>query len=195
MFNADFYPTPPDVAATMLEREEEWKDIPGYEGRYKVSTMGRVKSIARFVDYGNGKALRSVRGRIMKATLNTSGYPTLCLCINNNCKRFKVHRLVMAAFAGECPKWMEVAHSDGVRTNCALQNLRYATPSENRQDSILQGTHARGSRHANSKLTCEQVAFIRADPSSHRSLARKFEVSESTIRNIRKHNTYAVDNV
>lgn len=31
----------------MSEIEEVWKDIPGYEGLYQISNLGRVKSLPR----------------------------------------------------------------------------------------------------------------------------------------------------
>ena len=38
----------------MQQQEEIWKDIPGYEGLYKVSNLGNVKSLERIV-LKNGK--------------------------------------------------------------------------------------------------------------------------------------------
>lgn len=56
---------------------EIWKDIPGYDGLYKVSNLGRVKS------------LRSE----LKASLR-KGY--LYISLRN--KKFNIHRLVAIAF-------------------------------------------------------------------------------------------------
>jgi len=42
---------------------ELWKDIPGYEGRYQVSNLGRVKSLPRLVDNHTGQLL--VKERIL----------------------------------------------------------------------------------------------------------------------------------
>ena len=33
--------------------EEIWKDIPGYEGKYQVSSMGNVKSLSRTIHSSN----------------------------------------------------------------------------------------------------------------------------------------------
>ena len=33
---------------------EEWKDIPGYEGYYQISNLGRVKSVPRIIKNNAG---------------------------------------------------------------------------------------------------------------------------------------------
>ena len=35
--------------------EEIWKDIPGYEGLYQASSLGRIKSCQKVLRYRNGK--------------------------------------------------------------------------------------------------------------------------------------------
>lgn len=44
---------------------EVWKDIKGYEGRYQVSNMGRVKSLERTVIKKNGRK-QHIKERILK---------------------------------------------------------------------------------------------------------------------------------
>lgn len=52
--------------------DEVWKDITGYEGKYKVSNMGRVKSLDRFVRCkGGGSQFR--KGRILAQRKRTAG--------------------------------------------------------------------------------------------------------------------------
>lgn len=44
-----------------IYEKEIWKDIPGFEGHYQTSTLGRIKSLDRKDTLG-----RSLKGRIMK---------------------------------------------------------------------------------------------------------------------------------
>jgi hypothetical protein len=78
---------------------EMFKDIPGYEGLYQVSNMGRVKSLSMF--YRSGVDNRTVKERperIVTTFFNRGGYERLCLTDNKIRKGFLVHRLVAFAF-------------------------------------------------------------------------------------------------
>ena len=77
--------------------EEIWQDIEGYEGCYQISTMGRIKSIDRYVPRKNGK-LQHVHGRIMIPFDNGTGYKQVYLCKNGKTKVHYVHRLVAFHF-------------------------------------------------------------------------------------------------
>jgi len=73
-----------------------------------------------------------------------------------------VHRLVLAAFVGPCPKGMEARHfPDRSRRNNKVSNLKYGTRLQNIHDRIFHGTDNRGSRSGTAKLTWKQVNEIR----------------------------------
>jgi hypothetical protein len=95
---------------------EFWKDIPGYEGLYQVSNIGRVKSF--------------ITGKFIKPSISTPGYYRLNLYKNKKPKGFDVHRLVAISFLGE--KRMYVNHKDLNKLNNNIENLEYTT---NRQNS------------------------------------------------------------
>ena len=65
----------------MLNTNEEWKDILGFEGIYQASNLGRVKSAARFRKGKNG-SLAPVKERILKPQMNSCGYYQVVLCKN-----------------------------------------------------------------------------------------------------------------
>ena len=92
---------------------EDWKDIPGYEGLYQISTLGRVKR--------NERILRPGKSR---------GYFTLLLCKERNYRRFYIHRLLALAFIPNPENKPEVDHINRVRDDNRLENLRWATKSE-----------------------------------------------------------------
>lgn len=115
--------------------EEIWKDIKGYEGIYQVSTFGRMKSLDRYVTRKNG-AVQFYPGKFLKICYNKRvDVYEVHLRKNNKRKCFKVHRLVAEAFIeNDDPiNKTTVNHKDGKRENNRVDNLEWATYSENEQ--------------------------------------------------------------
>jgi hypothetical protein len=110
--------------------------------------------------------------------------------------RKTIHVLVCAAFHGPRPgDGYEVAHGNGDPTDNCVGNLRWATRSENQQDSIRHGTKYKhpdgamaGARNHSAKVTPGQVAEIRrrwsAGDVSQRALATEYGIGKSQIHNI-----------
>jgi len=105
---------------------EVWKDIPGYEGFYQVSSMGRVKSLPRLLKNRYNNFLS--KEKFLTPIKNSSGYLWVKLCVGGE-KSFAVHRLVMLAFVGESD--LVVNHLDLNKLNNRIDNLEYCTRREN----------------------------------------------------------------
>lgn len=121
---------------------EEWRPIPGHEGRYEVSDLGRVRSLDHEHPNlkGNGTHIRA--GRILK--LNKVGpkrsyYVAHLYDGAGNRKALRVNCAVAQAFIGPCPDGREVRHLNGDSFDNRLSNLAYGTPVENAQDCIRHG--------------------------------------------------------
>ena len=110
------------------ESSEVWKVIPEFP-RYEVSNKGRVRSNC----CKNGRKVRYV----LKALERGNGYLYVHLCILDpetgrvKVKHMDIHRLVALTFIGECPPGKVCDHKSGDRWDNRLENLRYASPSEN----------------------------------------------------------------
>lgn len=107
--------------------EEEWRDIPNYEGLYQVSNLGRVKSLARKTNQTNKN--RHVKEKILCQRKQKYGYKEVTLRNNNKRVHHRVHRLVMLAFVGSSK--LPVNHIDGNKSNNIVSNLEYCTYQEN----------------------------------------------------------------
>ena len=110
----------------------EWRDVPGFEGRYQVSDDGRVLSLPR---YGAG-------GRMLKLAPTGKGYRSVSLSLAGASRGRLVHQLVLLAFVGPRPADAVTRHLDGDPTNNALSNIVYGTPVENRADMRRHGRDA-----------------------------------------------------
>lgn len=96
---------------------EEWRNVPGYEGLYEVSNLGRVKNIKT--------------ERILKPGKNNLGYLQVALYKNGLQKTVKVHRLVALAFLSNPQNLHEINHKDEDKTNNTVENLEWCTHEYN----------------------------------------------------------------
>jgi hypothetical protein len=120
---------------------EKWRDIPGFEGRYQASNMGRIKSLVRRKE------------RILKLVKDRRGYMMVGLRIDKKTLRQRVHRLVSKDIPGQPAKKLEVNHLDGNKTNNQIGNLEWTTPSENQIHAYKTGLNIslRGEKRKNRK--------------------------------------------
>ena len=105
--------------------KEVFKDIPGYEGSYQVSNMGRIKSLER--DIRVGSVTRHQPEIIMKLIVNNHGYQAIVL----KRKIHLIHRLVAKVFIPNPQNLPEVDHIDNNKRNNTVDNLRWISRSEN----------------------------------------------------------------
>lgn len=170
--------------------KEIWKDIPGYEGRYQVSSEGNVRSLDRFVNgknWATGKSFkRYLKGHLLKPGRYCScGHVSVIL--GHKAAGIPVHRLVMLAFVGPPLKGQEVRHKNGNPKDNRLDNLEYGTRTENILDVFSQGKAWR-------KLTIDDVQNIRTQLDAGAlgtDLANQYGVCPTTISSIKNGRTFA----
>lgn len=108
--------------------QEIWKDIKGYEGLYKVSNLGRIKSLK----YWNGVYKRYyARERILKEHTDRCGYRIVSLSKEYKSRTMRVHRLIANAFIPNPNNYPCVNHIDGNKQNNDISNLEWCTYSYN----------------------------------------------------------------
>lgn len=185
---------------------EEWRPVVGWEGRYEVSNLGRVKSL-RCKGKPNGKPL------ILAPSVGRGGYLHMTLGITRQNR--EVHTVVAEAFLGPRPLVVsgyriEVNHIDTSKANNRSSNLEYLTQLENAQHATRMGlqrpptgarhgsrTHPErvpsGSRCRSAKLNEVGVREILERLSAgamQRDLARQFGVSKMAISLIKSAKTW-----
>ncbi len=127
--------------------EEEWKDLAFFE-HYQVSSFGRVRSKDYQVLVKNGfKAIH--KGKIIKPSVQNSGY--LIVWLRQGGKTFAktVHRLVASAFLEKINGKTDVNHKDGNKQNNKISNLEWVNRSENIKHSyrvLLRKTNGKAVR-------------------------------------------------
>lgn len=122
-------------------QKEVWKDIPGYEGYYQVSNLGRVLSVDRYVPTHVDK-LFHVREWFIKIRVGTTGYLTVDLRKLGAKKTKKVHQLMAMAFLNHepCGYDLVVDHIDNNPLNNNLKNLQIITHRRNTTKDKKNGT-------------------------------------------------------
>jgi hypothetical protein len=115
-----------------------WTPIPNYEGFYKINREGEIKSMDRIIVDKHGRK-QPVKGRIKKQFVNAAGYSIVSLSkgrINTTCL---LHRLLALTFIPNPEDKPEVDHINRDKTNNSIDNLRWATRSENKVNRNTDG--------------------------------------------------------
>lgn len=108
---------------------EIWKYISDYEGFYKISNLGRVKSLSRKMFNGFGYFVS--KEKIISQKISSKGYYSCALNKNNKSKHFLTHRLLAKEFINNPLNKKCVNHIDSERTNNKLENLEWVSHREN----------------------------------------------------------------
>lgn len=143
---------------------ETWKDVPGYEGLYQVSDLGRVKGVKR--------------GKVLSPYTMKNGYLYVTLSKKSKEKCLPVHRLVAAAFVPNPEGKSEVNHIDANKLNAKASNLEWVTPKENTAHAKRMGLFPK-------QTTSKKV--VRSDGKVFESIgeaARELKVNASNVAGI-----------
>lgn len=172
---------------------EIWKPIPGYDGYYEASSLGRLKSVARTCDFINRwgqPCVRIVPEKILAPCLRGE-YLASTLIKDGKRKKLAVHLWVLLAFKGPKPNGMCGCHNDGSYLNNCIDNLRYDSQSGNLADRWIHGTHIAGENNSNAKLSEQDVIAIRATTGlSQEKLGEIYGVGQHTISSIKLRKTW-----
>lgn len=122
------------IGGDELEKEI-WKDVPGWNGLYQVSSLGRVRSSIRYGKYAALSKYDVRRYRLLKPNIKKKGYAYVTMCAYGMNKTSRIHKLVMQAFTGYDQEGFNknrmIHHINGIRDDNRLSNLAVCTMREN----------------------------------------------------------------
>ena len=171
---------------------EEWKDVKDFEGLYRISNYGRVKSLKRI----NLKGV-IIKERILLASKN-DGYRYIVV-LNKNKKKYtkKVHRLVAEMFIPNPENKPEINHIIPVTKELCdnrVCNLEWVSSKENSQWSIHIGRNSKPpvrygkfNNLSHQVIQCDTNGLFLKEWDSVRELSNFYNVNRHTVSYWCKH--------
>ena len=161
-----------------LTPSEQWKTIDEFPA-YSVSDQGRIKS--------------NKTDKVMSLQDQNKGYVVVNLINEYGLKRVLVHRIVAKAFHPNPDNLPQVNHLNTDKTDNRAINVEWTTQSDNIKHAFSMGLmNQQGTNNSNSKLSEEAINYIRTYgfETSTKTLASRFQVSETTIKRLKRGETY-----
>jgi DNA-directed DNA polymerase III PolC len=176
----------------VCENDEYFKDVPGYEGYYKISNKGRLISLPRI-----GVKNRKYGEIEISPYIDRYGYKRVSIQnMQSGKKRFYVHRLVGIAFIENKNNLPCINHKDGNKLNNNVENLEWISVADNNRHAYKTGLNhfrkppiTQGESHFNSKLNENIVKEMRQlkleNPDlSYRKIGAIYNIDGSTAHKI-----------
>ena len=138
--------------------KEIWKYIDGYENKYQISNLGRIKNT----------------NKLLKPTDNGNGYLIIGLRKNGKRKNYYIHRLVATYFIKNANNYKEINHLDYNKKNNVVNNLCWCNRKENVNYSKNNMKHKKSITHSN---TNEKYITYRKNKDYYRVTIDKKEYS------------------
>lgn len=158
---------------------EEWREVNGFDGIYKISNFGRVKSHNIHT-----------QGKILKPRDYSDYDSVLIKSADGTCKKHMVHRLVAEAFIPNPDNLPEVNHKNGDKHDNNVENLEWCTHQQNVKHAynVLYLGCLKGEGCPTHKLTNEQVMQIydlaKKKELTFTEIGKMFGVTRSVVTDI-----------
>ena len=117
---------------------EIWKEAKGFENHYEVSNFGRVRRKKCATHYKDGR-IAFFSETILKPSINKKGYLRVYLSVNSKKITKSIHRIVAETFIENPENKKTVNHIDCNKENNHVDNLEWATNTENMRHAFENG--------------------------------------------------------
>ncbi len=151
----------------------QWFNIKDWEGYYKISKNGQIKSMGRIT------ASRSVSECLIKPRIQNSGYLYVSFYKNNKGKNYLLHRLIAMTFIPNPNKYEFVNHKNGIKTDNRIENLEWCTKGQNQIHAYANGLKKITDKHLDRLINWNKT--LHAVPVSQYSLSGEFIRSFSSM--------------
>lgn len=139
--------------------KEIWKDIPEYEGIYRISNFGNIRTLDRYVTDIN--KTQFIRGKTLKPFDNGKGYMVVSLHKNGKRKNKYIHRLVAELFLNNYNENLTINHKDFNTKNNKYNNLEVVTQKENIGYSVKNGRYIESNKRKVNKQIEKAIKKVR----------------------------------
>lgn len=166
------------------EEIEEWRDVPGYEGLYKISNKGML---IRFEHW-------STKGRYYPEShpykfKNYKGYIQTYLYKDGKRKTTTIHRLIAQAFIPNPENKDQINHKNGIKDDNRIENIEWCNQSENMRHAFDTGLKEGmpGEKNGRATLSQEAVDLIKSRYNSGEKItdiSRELNINLGKLRTI-----------
>lgn len=165
-----------------------------------MSNKGMSEDMYNFIINNQHKLLYDLDKGLIITPRGTNG--SVCsstgyLKVKVNKKSLLVHQVLAVKYFGETCIGFQVNHKNGCKTDNRKDNLELVTRKENIIHGFNTGLYKnvgtnvpKGSKSNFSKLTDDQVRYIRNSLANNKELSEMFGISERGIRRVKSRNTY-----
>jgi len=129
------------IIASVIDLPNEiWKNIDGYEDRYMLSNLGRIKVKERMAVSKDNANIIYYESLKLNTLNKKSGYYICTLYNDTGHKSFLIHRLIAIYFIKNPLNYCRVNHINSIRNDNRIENLEWCSNRENVLHGFIKGS-------------------------------------------------------
>ena len=138
-----------------------------------------IQGFENYLIYEDGRVFNKKYNRFRKYTIKNHGYKAVTLYKNTKCKTLLLHRLIAIHYIPNPENKREVDHINRDRSDNRIENLRWATHSENNQNKGMGNTNTSG--HKNICYSKRDKLWIFQKNINGKKTCKRFKTIEEAI--------------